>query len=357
MNNNSEQSLKKTPLHAAHLRAGAKMVPFGGWDMPVQYSGLKAEHQAVRENVGVFDVSHMGQFRFEGPDALKFLQYVTANDVSKIKPGRAHYNWLPNDKGGLVDDIYIYRAGEEDFLMVVNASNIDKDWAHLNKLAKDYNVKLTNESDQWGLLAIQGPKAAETLAPHATPDLVAPKKNAFFKGTLFGFDVWYARTGYTGEDGYEVFAKHDEVEAIWDKVLGIGILPAGLGARDTLRLEAGFPLYGHEFSDEIHPLSTHYTWVDKPKAHHGRAGFDKATDKQLIGLKLDKVPVREGYPVKQGGKVVGHVTSGTTSPTLGYPIAMALIDKAAADAQTFEVEVRGKDQSATRIDIPFYKQA
>ncbi|WP_339095729.1 glycine cleavage system aminomethyltransferase GcvT [Deinococcus sp. VB142] len=347
--------LKRTPLHAAHQKAGARMVPFGGWDMPVQYSGLKAEHEAVRTSAGVFDVSHMGEFRITGPDALKFLQHVTPNDVSKLRPGRAQYNWLPNAQGGLVDDIYIYMAAEGEYLMVVNAGNIDKDWAHLNALTGGFDVRLANESDQWALLAVQGPKAEELLQPHTDTDLSAKKKNAYFSAKLFGHDVRLARTGYTGEDGFEVFVDAEKAEEMWDKLLEIGITPAGLGARDTLRLEAGFPLYGHEFSDEIHPLSSHYGWVVKDKEHHGREGLRATPTQKLIGLKLEKVPVREGYPVKAGGRVVGHVTSGTTSPSLGYPIAMALVDAASADADSFEVEVRGKDHPAQKAEIPFYK--
>ncbi|THF86866.1 glycine cleavage system aminomethyltransferase GcvT [Deinococcus sp. KSM4-11] len=348
--------MKRTPLHAAHLRAGARMVPFGGWDMPVQYAGVKAEHDAVRSSAGVFDVSHMGEFRATGPGALAFLQSVTTNDVSKLKPGRAQYNWLPGVTGGLVDDIYVYQQAPENYLLVVNASNIGKDWAHLQRHTAGFDVQLTDESGRWALLAVQGPQAQALLQPHADTDLGGAKKNAFFPSKLFGFEVMLARTGYTGEDGFEVFTGASEAETIWDKLLAIGITPAGLGARDTLRLEAGFPLYGHEFSDTIHPLSSTYTWVVKDKAHVGREHIALEPTHRLIGLKLDRVPVREGYPVKVGGRVVGHVTSGTTSPTLGHPIAMALVNTADADASAFEVEVRGKDHPATRLDLPFYKR-
>ncbi|WP_135229372.1 glycine cleavage system aminomethyltransferase GcvT [Deinococcus fonticola] len=357
MSESTQTPLKRTPLHAAHLRSGARMVPFGGWDMPVQYAGLKAEHEAVRQRAGMFDVSHMGEFRIQGQDALKFLQHVTTNDVSKFKPGRAHYNWLPNDQGGLVDDIFIYRVNENEYLMVVNASNMEKDWAHLSALTAGFDVQLTNESDQWALLAVQGPRAVELLAPHAEPDIVARKKNDFLAGKLFGVDVLFARTGYTGEDGYEVFVKPEQAEALWDKIVALGITPAGLGARDTLRLEAGFPLYGHEFGEDIHPLSSHYTWVAKDKEHFGREKLKSTPSQKLIGLKLEKIPVREGYPVKQGGQVIGHITSGTTSPTLGHPIAMALVNAEAAQGNDFEVEVRGKDHPATKTDVPFYKGA
>ncbi|WP_104991249.1 glycine cleavage system aminomethyltransferase GcvT [Deinococcus sp. NW-56] len=352
----TETPLKRTPLHAAHLRAGARMVPFGGWDMPVQYAGVKAEHEAVRTRAGMFDVSHMGEFRVTGPDAETFLQRVTTNDVSKLKPGRAGYNWLPNEAGGLVDDIYVYRVAPQEFLLVVNASNIEKDWAHLGAHAADFDVTLTDESPEWGLIAVQGPEAEAMLQPHTDVDLSAKKKNAFFSGTLLEFPVMFARTGYTGEDGFEVFVKAGDAEALWDRLIAVGLTPAGLGARDTLRLEAGFPLYGHEFADNLHPLASTYTWVVKDKEHVGRAGIQAAPTVKLIGLALDRVPVREGYPVLLNGEPVGHVTSGTTSPTLGHPIAMALVRADAAAQDAFEVEVRGKAHPARRVELPFYKR-
>ncbi|ADV66655.1 glycine cleavage system aminomethyltransferase GcvT [Deinococcus maricopensis] len=353
----SEAELKRTPLHAAHVRAGARMVPFGGWDMPVQYTGLLKEHHAVREGVGVFDVSHMGEFRVRGPGALDFLQRATTNDVSKLKPGRAQYGLLPNDRGGLIDDLYVYMVAEQEYLIVVNAGNIERDFAHLQTLARDFDVTFVDESALWGLLAVQGPQAEATLQPHVNVDLSAKKKNAFFPATLFDLDVFMARTGYTGEDGFEVFVKTDEAEVVWDKLLTLGVVPAGLGARDTLRLEAGFPLYGHEFSDDTHPLSSGYGWAVKDKAFHGREHIlDRATPERLIGLTLDKVPPREGYPVLLNGEVVGRVTSGTTSPTLKRPIAMALVRADAAEADAYEVEVRGKTHPATRAPLPFYKR-
>ncbi|WP_181391965.1 glycine cleavage system aminomethyltransferase GcvT [Deinococcus irradiatisoli] len=357
MDNAAQTELRRTPLHAAHLRAGARMVPFGGWDMPVQYAGVKAEHQAVRQGAGVFDVSHMGEFRVTGPGAEAFLQYVTTNDVSKLRPGRAQYNWLPGEAGGLVDDIYIYRVAQEEFLLVVNAANIGKDWAHLQAQVGRYDAQLSDESDQWGLLAVQGPRAEQLLQPHADTDLSARKKNSFFQTQLFGLPVWLARTGYTGEDGFEVFVAAEQAEKMWEQLLGAGLTPAGLGARDTLRLEAGFPLYGHEFSESIHPLSSSYSWVVKDKEHLGRHHIAAPTPHKLIGLVLDKVPVREGYPVRLGGVQVGVVTSGSSSPTLGHPIAMALVDAEHAGAEEYEVEVRGKAHPARRSQLPFYKKA
>jgi aminomethyltransferase len=357
MDARSESSeLKRTPLHAAHLRAGARMVPFGGWEMPVQYGGLKAEHTAVRERAGVFDVSHMGEFRVSGPDAEGFLQHVTTNDVSKLKPGRAHYNWLPNETGGLIDDIYVYRVGGEEFLLVVNASNIAKDWKHLQAQLPANGVTLEDESPETALLAVQGPQAELLLQGVCDTDLSAKKKNAYFQAKMFGLPVWLARTGYTGEDGFEIFAASGHAEELWNGLLALGIVPAGLGARDTLRLEAGFPLYGHEFSDEIHPLSSGYGWVVKDKLHLGHEHIRLPSSQKLIGLRLDKVPVREGYPVKLNGQVVGHVTSGTSSPTLGHPIAAALVEAEAANADTYMVEVRGQDHQATQTEMPFYKR-
>ena len=356
MDKSEEAPLKRTPLHAAHVKAGARMVPFGGWEMPVQYQGLKAEHTAVREGAGMFDVSHMGEFRVTGPDAEAFLQHVTTNDVSKLRPGRAHYNWLPGELGGLVDDIYIYRLADDEFLMVVNASNIGKDWAHLQAQLGTYDAVLTDESELWALIAVQGPLSEEKLQPHCLVDLSEKKKNSYFAARLFGYDVWLARTGYTGEDGFEVFVAAGEAEKLWDKLTAIGLVPAGLGARDTLRLEAGFPLYGHEFSDTIHPLSSSYGWVVKDKAHLGRAHITAAPPQKLIGLALEKVPVREGYPVFAGGEQVGTITSGSSSPTLGHPIAMALVNAESADADEFEVEVRGKRHPARRLGLPFYKR-
>ncbi len=350
------EELRRTPLHAAHLRAGARMVPFGGWDMPVQYQGVKAEHTAVRTQAGVFDVSHMGEFRVTGPGALAFLQHVTTNDVSRLKAGRAQYNWLPGETGGLVDDIYVYRVADEEFLLVVNASNIQKDWAHLQSQLPAEGVLLQDESPGTALLAVQGPQAEAMLQGVTDMDLSAQKKNAYFQAKMFGLPVWLARTGYTGEDGFEVFAASEHAEQLWDGLLALGIVPAGLGARDTLRLEAGFPLYGHEFSDSIHPLSSGYGWVVKDKPHLGRAALDAPSTQRLIGLRLERVPVREGYPVKLDGVVVGHVTSGTSSPTLGYPIAAALVEAHAAHAGHFAVEVRGRDHEATRVEMPFYKR-
>ena len=306
----------------------------------------------------MFDVSHMGEFRVTGRQALDFLQFATTNDLSKLRPGRAQYNLLPNRQGGLVDDVYIYHLNEGEYLMVVNAGNVAKDFTHLSQVAQHFDVNVSDESGAWGLLAVQGPKAAEMLQPYISADLSAKKKNSVFAADLFGFPVMLARTGYTGEDGFEVFVDAGAAEVVWDKLLAVGFTPAGLGARDTLRLEAGFPLYGHEFGDDINPLSSHYGWAVKAnKDFHGKEGMlAGAPREKLVGLRLEKLIAREGAPVKSGGEVIGRVTSGSMSPTLREPIALALIDAGQLSGGEITVEVRGRDVPARVVDLPFYQK-
>ena len=363
------EPLKRTPLHAKHLESNARMVPFGGWDMPVQYGsndrhgktmpgGVIAEHTAVRERAGMFDVSHMGEFRLRGPGALEFLQFTTVNDVSKLKVGRAQYNMLPNAQGGLVDDIYVYRLGELEYLMVVNAGNIDKDFAHLEALKSGFDLDLENESDRWALIAVQGPQSEAMLAPHCTESLSSRRKNSVFDTTLCGFPVRMARTGYTGEDGFEVFCASVDAPDLWQHLLEIGLTPCGLGARDTLRLEAGYPLYGHEWSDETSPLETPFRWAVKEyKEFVGRdAMIAKPKTRDLIGLRVPGRGIpREGYPVKLGGQVVGHCTSGTMSPTLKFGIALAYVDVSAnlSPGMPVMLEIRGSDIPAEVVEAVF----
>jgi aminomethyltransferase len=352
------EPLKRTPLHAKHLESNARMVPFGGWDMPVQYTGVIAEHTAVRERAGMFDVSHMGEFRLRGPGALEFLQFTTVNDVSKLKVGRAQYNMLPNAQGGLVDDIYVYRLGELEFLMVVNASNIDKDFAHLEALKSGFDLHLENESDRWALIAVQGPQSEAILAPHCTESLSSRRKNSVFDTTLCGFPVRMARTGYTGEDGFEVFCANVDAPDLWQHLLELGLTPCGLGARDTLRLEAGYPLYGHEWSDETSPLETPFRWAVKEyKEFVGRdAMIAKPKTRDLIGLRVPGRGIpREGYPVKHDGQVVGHCTSGTMSPTLKFGIALAYVDVTAKlePGMPVMLEIRGSDVPAEVVEAVF----
>jgi aminomethyltransferase len=348
--------MKTTPLHEQHLALEARMVPFAGFEMPIQYSSITAEHLAVRQHAGVFDVSHMGEFWVRGPEALEFLQHVTLNDVAKLKVGRAQYSMLPNAQGGLVDDIYVYRTGEAEYLMVVNAANIEKDWNHLNGLTGGFEVALENASEFFALLAVQGPQAAQALQSLSDADLLTPKKNDTFMAKVAGKWARLARTGYTGEDGYEVFLAPDEVRGVWKALLDAGVTPCGLGARDTLRLEAGFPLYGHELTDETSPLCTPLSWVVKAyKTFHGKdAMMGRPCLQKLVGLALETGIPREGYAVLKGGAKVGYVTSGTHSPVLKKGIGMAYVGAELAELGTsLEVEIRGKSFAATVVETPF----
>jgi aminomethyltransferase len=350
--------MKTTPLHRAHLAQGAKMVPFAGYEMPIQYTSITSEHLAVRGLAGMFDVSHMGEFWIRGPGALDFLQYATLNDVSKLKVGRAQYSMLPNDRGGVVDDIYVYRTGEAEYLMVVNAANIEKDWGHLQGLAQGFEVKLENASDFFALIAVQGPHAVQVLQKISDTDLVSRKKNDTFMGKLGGKWARFARTGYTGEDGYEVFVAPDEAQTVWEALLAAEVTPCGLGARDTLRLEAGFPLYGHELTDETNPLCTPFSWVVKPhKDFHGKeALLSKACERRLVGLLLESGIPREGYRVLRDGREVGSLTSGTHSPVLKKGIGMGYVEADLSNpGAVLEVEIRGKMVAATVTETPFVK--
>jgi aminomethyltransferase len=350
------EHLLRTPLYQKHLELKARMVSFGGWDMPVQYSGVIQEHLAVRERAGMFDVSHMGEFMISGAQALEFLQYTTVNDVSKLKPGRAQYNMLPNKNGGLVDDIYVYKLSEDRYLMVVNASNIEKDFNHLSSFTSEFDVTLENQSENWALIAIQGPNTQTLLENHCTESLSSRKKNSVFDTTLFGYSVRMARTGYTGEDGFEIFCAPSDAPNIWDKLLELQFEPCGLGARDTLRLEAGFPLYGHEWSDNTNPLETPLKWAVKEyKEFVGReAMVNAAKTRALVGIQIsDRGIPREGYPVKLEGRVVGHCTSGTMSPSLKVGIALAYVEVGLAMGTKVDLEIRGSDVPAQIVEAVF----
>jgi aminomethyltransferase len=369
-------ALKRTPLYKKHLESNARMVEFGGWDMPVQYSGVIQEHLEVRARCGIFDVSHMGEFVVSGPNALEFVQLVTVNDASKLKPGRAHYSMLPNEHGGLVDDIYVYRLTEDRFLIVVNAANIEKDWQHLKGILQTQyggvevvpgilesgiaDVRLENDSEQWALIAAQGPLTAERLEPHCREDLSSRRKNSVFDTTLYGYPVRMARTGYTGEDGFEIFCAPVDAPHLWDKLLETGFMPCGLGARDTLRLEAGYPLYGHEWSDTTNPLETGLRWAVKDtKNFIGKTAMLEAPrTKHLLGLEvLGRGIPREGYAVKLDGQVVGRVTSGTMSPTLKKGIALAYVDASLEAGQTVDLEIRGQDVMAKLCEAVFVSRS
>ena len=349
-------ALKRTPLYQKHLESHARMVEFGGWEMPVQYAGVIAEHLVVREACGIFDVSHMGEFIVSGTHALEYLQFVTVNDASKLKVGRAQYSMLPNSSGGLVDDIYVYRLFEDRFLVVVNASNIEKDFAHMTQHLAGFSATLENHSDDWALIAAQGPLTAQHLEPHCTENLSVKRKNSVFDTMLFGYPVRMARTGYTGEDGFEIFCTPVDAPSLWDKLLETGFAPCGLGARDTLRLEAGYPLYGHEWNDSTNPLETSLSWAVKAyKEFVGKDAMIAAPKtRHLLGLELlgRGIP-REGYPVKLEGKVVGHVTSGTMSPSLKKGIALAYVDATLSAGDAVTLEIRGADVSAKLCEAVF----
>jgi aminomethyltransferase len=354
------ESLKQTPLFEKHLELNARMVPFGGWEMPVQYSGVIQEHLEVRNRCGIFDVSHMGEFIVSGPQALEFLQFVTVNDVSKLKPGRAQYSMLPNESGGLVDDIYVYRLSEDRFLVVVNASNIEKDFAHMTQFLTGFDALLENHSDLWALIAAQGPETAARLEEFCTESLSSRRKNSVFDTTLFGYPVRMARTGYTGEDGFEIFCAPVDAPSIWDRLLEEHFVPCGLGARDTLRLEAGYPLYGHEWSDTTNPLATSLKWAVKEyKNFVGRDAMLAASQtKHLLGLEVTGRGIpREGYAIKLEGRVVGHVTSGTMSPSLKKGIALAYVENSLAPGDVVTLEIRGSDVAAVLCEAVFISRS
>ena len=333
------------------------MVEFAGWEMPVQYEGIGPEHLAVRERAGLFDVSHMGEVRVTGRDAADFLRYATLNDPAKLTPGRGQYSMLPNDRGGLIDDLYIYCEREDEFLVVCNAANLDKVVPHLQSLTKDYEVSVTDESKAWALLALQGPEASALLNPYSRDDLSELKKNRVVGTFVEERPVRVARTGYTGEDGFEILCVPADASTLWETLLGAGATPCGLGARDTLRLEAGFPLYGHEFTPETNPLCSDYAWVVKDKPFYGReAMWDASCERRLVGLELSGRGIaREGYRLMRDGREVGVITSGTLSPYTKKSIAMAWLDEGLArPGETVEVGIRSRLVDATVTKPPFY---
>jgi aminomethyltransferase len=344
------------------------MVDFGGWEMPVQYSGVIAEHQAVRTTAGLFDVSHMGEIEVRGSSAQDFLQYVTTNDLTKLTNGQVQYSALCYEHGGVVDDLTLYRISSEHFMLCVNAANISKDLAWLQSLAATghyTDLTISDCSDNYGLLALQGPLAQPILTLLSFVNLDGLAYYHFRPGTVAGIDLLISRTGYTGEDGFELYCPADSTEKLWQELLRagtpLGLLPCGLGARDTLRLEKAYALYGHEISAEILPLEARLGWITKLDKGDfvGRSALLKARQlgipRQLIGLKLTVPGVpRQGYPVTCDGRTVGHVTSGTSSPTLKQGIALALVDrKAVASGQTWQIEIRRRAKDAEKVSLPF----
>jgi aminomethyltransferase len=359
---------RRTPLYDAHLRAGARMVPFAGWEMPVQYEGVIEEHRAVRSAAGLFDVSHMGEFRLTGPGAESFLQRLTPNDVSQLQPGRAHYSALLNERGTYLDDILVYRFGQQDYQLVVNAGNIPTDFAWVAAQPHP-EVDLRDVSDDYALLALQGPLAPAILARITDADLGAMRYYRFAEARVDGRPAIVSRTGYTGEDGFEIFLEPGDGDPVWQALLEAGardgLRPAGLGARDTLRLEAGMPLYGHEIDDTTTPFEAGLEWVvklDKGDFIGRRALVEVAAavpGRRLVGFEVTGRGIaRQGCAVKVGSEAVGIVTSGTWSPTFEKALGMAYVPASLAAAGTsLALDVRGKLVEARVVALPFYRRA
>jgi aminomethyltransferase len=361
--------LKSTALEATHVEMGAKMVPFAGYNMPVQYSGLKNEHHAVREAAGMFDVSHMGEFFVEGPDALSFLQKVTSNDVSKLLPGKIQYSCMPNEEGGIVDDLLVYCFSNEHFLLVVNASNMEKDWNHLMQYTAGFDMTMRNESDAYSLLAVQGPKATDILQSLTGVDLSEIKYYHFVIGEMAGIaDVIISATGYTGAGGFELYVFNQDAKKLWDAVMEAGepngLLPAGLGARDTLRLEMGMCLYGNDIDDTTSPIEAGLGWITKfTKEFVSSEKFavqkEAGVSQKLVGFEMiDRGIPRHGYEIADlEGNVIGRVTSGTNSPTTGKNIGMGYVPvPLAKEGSEFTVVIREKLIKAQVVKLPFVKK-
>ena len=361
------EALKRTPLYEIHKDLGARMVDFGGWEMPVEYSGIREEHRAVRERAGLFDVSHMGEFEVEGKDALAFLQRLTTNDVSKLEPGRIQYSAMLTPEGTFIDDLLVYRRDGGRYLLVVNAGNTPKDFAHARAVSADYDVKLRDASAEYALLALQGPKAEEILAPLTDADLAAIPYYAFVEGTVSGAPAIISRTGYTGEKGFELYVDPEDASRLFRELLDAGradnVLPAGLGARDTLRLEAKMALYGHDIDDTVTPVEADLDWIVKMGKgdFEGREALvrqkERGLEKKLAGFELvDKGIARQGYATASPSGA-GVVTSGIPSPTLGKSIGLAYLPVADTRIGTeFTVDLRGRAARARVVETPFYKR-
>jgi aminomethyltransferase len=362
-------TLRRTPLYALHRESGAKMVNFGGWEMPVEYSGLISEHNAVRKAAGLFDVSHMGEIDVTGPGALAFLQRVTCNDVAKLASGQAQYSALPTATGGPVDDILVYRRGDDVFLVVVNAGNIEKDYQWL-LAAGPRDCEVVNRSDSYALIAIQGPLAAEILQPKVAADLASLGYYRFIEAQTFGHDAIVSRTGYTGEDGFELFIAPEHAALLWTGLLAAGrekgLVPAGLGARDTLRLEARMCLYGQDMDETTSLIEAGLGWivcVDPGKGDFpGRTRLEEqkkdGPPRKLVGFEMvGRGIARHGYPVHIGDQSAGTVTSGSYAPFVQKNIGLCYLPAARAQVGTeILVEIRGKNVAARVVPTPFYKR-
>ncbi|MFT5217392.1 MAG: aminomethyltransferase [Glaciecola sp.] len=359
--------MKNTALTSTHEALGAKMVPFAGYNMPVQYEGVNAEHETLRNGVGVFDVSHMGEFLITGSNALALIQKVTSNDASKLTIGKAQYSCLPNDDGGIVDDLIVYMIKEEQYLLVVNASNIEKDWNWI-QAKNDVGADMKDLSEDYSLLAIQGPKAVEAMQSLSSHDLSEIKFYNFIVGDFAGIEhIIISATGYTGSGGFEIYCKNSEVKQVWDKVFeagaSYGIKPIGLAARDTLRLEMGFCLYGNDLNDTTSPIEAGLGWITKftkefTNSEALEAQKRHGPDRKLIAFTLDERGVpRQGYDIVDGnGNKIGEVTSGTMSPSLGIGIGLGYVPPILTDiGSKIHIQIRKNAVPATVVKLPFYK--
>ncbi|MDQ7054088.1 MAG: glycine cleavage system aminomethyltransferase GcvT [candidate division KSB1 bacterium] len=358
--------MKKTPLYDWHVAAGAKMVEFAGYLMPVQYRGIIEEHKKVRSSVGLFDVSHMGEFTFYGPEALAFLQKMTINDVGRLAVGQAQYSAMCYDHGGIVDDLIVYRH-EDHYLMVVNAANLEKDWQWLQEHAMP-GVELRNESDDTALMALQGRHAEKVLQPLTDLDLSGIKFYWFAIGRVAGVEAMVSRTGYTGEDGFEIAVAANDAVKVWEAMMESGkpyeIEPVGLGARDTLRMEMKYCLYGNDIDETTNPLEAGLGWITKlEKGDFIGAGAllrvkAEGIKRKLVGMELeDRNIARHGYPIFKDGEEVGVITSGTFSPSLNRPIAIGYVAAPHHEIGTeLTVKIRQRDAAATVVKTPFYQR-
>jgi len=360
--------LKTTPLHAFHQRLGAKMIDFGGWDMPVQYASLLEEHHAVRQRVGLFDVSHMGEIEIRGPEALRLVNYITTNDASRLQAGQAQYSGLLYEHGGFVDDILVHKVAADDYFLCVNASNQDKDYQHIFS-HNQFDATVENAGSRYAQLAVQGPRAADTLQKLTPVSLASIRYYHFVDSTVRGAPARLARTGYTGEDGFEIYVSPGDAPRLWEEILesgsAFGIKPCGLGARNTLRLEAGMALYGHEVHASISPWEANLGWIvkmdkddfigrDALKSQKARGVTRKLVGFEMIGRGIG----RDGYEVCMDGVRAGWVASGGPSPTLNKNIGLCFLPSTHAEAGRYiQVMVRGQAVEAMTVPIPFYERS
>lgn len=362
-------ALKHTPLYEQHRALGARLVDFNGWEMPVQYSSILDEHRAVRTHAGLFDVSHMGEFKVEGPGAPAFLQHLVPNDVSKLAVHQALYTQLVLPNGGTIDDLIIYRLADQHYMMVVNAGNIEKDFAWVQEQAKNFkDVHVYNQSDTTALLALQGPDAEKILQPMTDVDLSSIRYYSSLPGKVDGVDCIISRTGYTGEDGFEIYCAPGDAPRLWNDILAagkdLGLLPAGLGARDTLRLEAGYCLYGHELDEQTNPLAARLGWTVKLDKGDfiGKDVLQKVKEegpqRKLVGIEMVERGVpRSGYTIYDNDQPIGVLTSGAPAPTLNKNIGMGYVDAEDAVAgKPVQIDIRGKRVAAQIVALPFYKR-